>query len=194
MEPGQEPQKQDALPQTQTPQPLGPSPAVREVLYRAVALGLVIIIGIAVLVYAAVTISSAVIPGLVAGHPPLQPPVSPAETTALPTVALPPTTAPVEFLPPGMEVTVLVEPKSSAGVVTINFIGGAGRGQIKEIQARLTGSDGTMKTGSLDPHTISPQIVLQGTRGTDQLEVFALMYSGKIYKILDKNVPFVRRY
>ncbi len=193
MEPAPESPQPETKTAQKTPQPLGPSPAVREVLYRALALGFVIVAGFVILIVAAVSIGSGLLPALTAAPSPAPVP-APAPAAALsPTVSLPPTTAPVEFLPPGSEVTVSIEPKGMTGFVTINFVGGPGRAQIKEIQARLTGSDGTIVTGSMDPQTNSPQIILQGTRGTDQVEVFAQMYSGKMYKILDQKVFYPKR-
>lgn len=195
MEQEPKPEKPDALPKApQAPAPLGPSPDVREVLYRALALGFLIVIGVIVLIIAAVSIGSGLLAGLAGSSVPA-PAVVPAITTAVPaTLSLPPTTAPVEILPENLEVSVSVEPKSIGGMVTVNFAGGKGRAQAKEIEARLTRQDGTLVTGTMDPQLEFPQIILQGSKGTDQLEVFVRMYSGKVYKILDQKVLYPARY
>ncbi|OPY35943.1 MAG: hypothetical protein A4E35_02219 [Methanoregula sp. PtaU1.Bin051] len=190
MEPEQELTQQVSPPPPDTPQPLGPSPAVREVLYRAVALILVIVIGVVILIWAAVSFGALIVPALLPAAPlPSGPP--PALTGTVPaTIALPPTTAPVEFLPLGSEVSVTVGPKNSAGQVPVRFDGGPGRALVKTIDARLTRPDGTVVLGSMDPRVISPEMLLQGSRQTDHVEVFVTMYSGKVYKIFDKDVIY----
>ncbi len=189
-----EPEQEQSSPAIQNaPRPLGPSPAVREVLYRAVALGLVIVMGIVVLILAVVSLGAVMIPALGPGAPPSAAP-APAVTTVVPeTLSLPPTTAPVEFLPPGSEVSITVGPKNSAGDVLVRFDGGPGRALVKTIDARLTRPDGTVVTGSMDLQTVSPEFLLEGSRGTDRVEVFAKMYSGKVYKISDQSVPYYIR-
>lgn len=178
----------------QAPPPLGPSPDVREVLYRAVALGVVIFILIAVIIGAIVLIGTGAISQLPAGPVPAVTTVTATTATAVPTISLPSTTAPVEILPANLQVAVSVEPKTIAGMVTVNFLGGKGRAQVKEIQGRLTYPDGTVVTGSINAQTEFPQLILQGSKATDQLEVFALMTSGKTYKILDQKVIYPTRY
>jgi len=178
----------------QAPRPLGPSPEVRVVLYRAFTLGLVIVLGVLILIIAIVNIGSGLLTALAAGTPPAAAPSVPVAIPAVsPEVSLPPTTEPVELLPANLAVAVSVESKNSAGAVTVNFLGGAGRAQVKEIQARLSRSDGTVVTGTMDLTAEFPQTVLQGTKETDRIEVFARMLSGKTYKILDQNVPYPRR-
>jgi len=170
-----------------SPPPLGPGPEVREVLYRAFALGFVIILGCILVIVTAVSLGFGMFtaPAVNPVPAPATVPVTTAVTVA--TTSLPPTTSAVEMLPSNMQVSVSVD-KNSAGTVTVSFLGGGGRALVKEIEARLTRSDGTVVTGTMDPQLDSPQIVLNGTRGTDQIEVFARMYSGKLYKITDQTV------
>ena len=178
----------------QAPPPLGPSPEVKEVLYRAVALGVLIIIMIAVIISAVAILVTGGIPQLPASPAPVITTVTSTTAMVAPTISLPPTTAPVEFLPANLQVAVSVEPKTIGGMVTVNFLGGKGRAQVKEIQGRLTYPDGTVVTGSADAQMEFPQLLLQGSRDTDRLEVFALMTSGRTYKILDQNVIYPMRY
>jgi hypothetical protein len=167
---------------------------VREVLYRAVALGAVIVIGIVIIIAGAVILVTGQYPQLSAGAPAASTTVPTAIATVTATLSLPPTTAPVEFIPSNLQVSASIEPKSIGGLVTINYLGGRGRAQVREMQARLTQPDGTVVTGSVDAQTEFPQIVLQGSKGTDQVEVFVLMTSGKTYKILDQKVIYPSRY
>jgi hypothetical protein len=170
------------------PQRPGPSPAVREVLYRAVALGLVMMIGIVAVLFAAFYLGSGLLPASTAGSVPAPAPL-PTGTAAVPiTVSLLLPTSSVEFLPKGSEVFVTIEPKSPGGVVAVRFDGGPGKSLVREVEVRLTGYDGSVSTGSLNPQLLSPQIFLQGTRGTDRIEVFVTFNSGKVYKIIDKQV------
>jgi hypothetical protein len=171
-----------------SPPPLGPSPEVREVLYRAFALGLVIILGLIVVIAAVFSIGSGMFAAPAGNTLPVPTTTVPVTTiVSATTTIMPPTTSAVDMIPENMYVGVSVE-KSSAGAVTVNFLGGEGRALVKEIQAQLTRSDSTIVTGTMDPQADSPQIILAGTKGTDHIEVFARMYSGKLYKIADQKV------
>jgi hypothetical protein len=59
---------------------------------------------------------------------------------------------------------------------------------VKEIEVRLTRPDGVVVTGSMQTQTESPQVTLQGTKGTDRIEVIVHLLSGKAYKIIDEPV------
>lgn len=170
----------------QTPPPLGPSPEVRQVLYRALAVGAIMILG-GIFILAAV---AGLISGLTAAPAQTGIPVettTPLTTVATVTVSTAITTQPIPTLPPHMRVVVSVE-KNSAGNVIVYFNGGEGRSLVKQIEARLTRSDGTVVTGTMDPLAESPQVTLAGTKTTEHVAVYALMYSGKRYLILEQSV------
>lgn len=170
----------------QTPPQLGPSPEVRQVLYRAFAVGAIMVLGIVVILAAAAMLLSGLTAAPVPGAVPAATtePVTTVAATAVSTVT---TTQPVPTLPPHMNVVVSVD-KNSAGNVLVSFNGGEGRSLIKQIEARLTRSDGTVVTGTIDPFAESPQVILAGTKSTEQVSVYALMYSGKRYLILEQQV------
>ena len=176
-------------PPASPPQPLGPSPEVREVLYRAFAVGVIMILACALVLIGIFSLGSGLLSipsagaAIVTTTEPTHAPSLAATTTPLPV------TSSIEYLPAKMYVGVSVE-KNSAGKVTVNFLGGEGRSFVKEIQARLTRSDGTVVTGTMDPQADFPQIVLDGTKATDHIEVFARMYSGKLYKITEQDVAY----
>ena len=171
-----------------SPPPLGPSPEVREVLYRAFALGVVIILGLIIVIAGVFSIGSGMFAAPAGDAVPVPPTTLPVTTiVSATTTIMPLTTSAIDTIPDNMYVGVSVE-KSSAGAVTVNFLGGEGRALVKEIQAQLTRSDGTVVTGTMDPQADSPQIILPGTKGTDHIEVFARMFSGKLYKIADQQV------
>jgi len=175
----------------QMPPQLGPSPEVRQVLYRAFAVGAIMIVGcIAIVAVAAMLLSAIAVPPA----PSIVPvgTTAPVTATATPAASTVATTQAVPTLPANMKIVVTVD-KTSAGNVIVYFNGGEGRSLIKQIEARLTRHDGTVVTGTMDPMTESPQITLAGTKGTDYLEVYALMYSGKRYLVLEQQVaPPVR--
>jgi hypothetical protein len=109
--------------------------------------------------------------------------------------SIPGTTAPVqagtiEPLPRNLEVSVSIQPKDSAGHVTVQFDGGRGRAFVKGIDARLTRPDGTVATGSMDMQAEFPEVTLQGSKGTDRVEVFVRFLSGKTYKVRDDQVAY----
>lgn len=200
MEPEQEIQK---TPATAEPQPLGPSPEVREVLYRAVALGLVIIAGIVILALAVAGLAGiSPGPGVIA-HPGTIPVATPtpvtqgspaATTTAMVTASPRPTIVTPETIPAGSALAVTIEPKTSGGSVLIRFDGGPGKGLVKVIGVQLTTPEGTVVTGTLDPQTTTPELTLQGSRGTDRVVVTATFYSGKVYTVADEESPYYQRF
>jgi hypothetical protein len=108
-----------------------------------------------------------------------------------------PATAPsgaIEPLPRDLEVFVSIQPKDSAGYVTVQFDGGRGKASVKGIDARLTRPDGTVATGSMDMQAEFPEVTLQGSKGTDRVEVFVRFLSGKTYKVYDDQVLYRRQF
>jgi hypothetical protein len=111
----------------------------------------------------------------------------------------PGTTAPVpsgtiEPLPRDLEVFVSIQPKDSAGHVTVQFAGGRGRAFVKVIEVRLTRPDGTAATGSMNMQADFPEVTLQGSNGTDRIEVFVRFLSGKTYKVTDDQISYRYRF
>jgi hypothetical protein len=189
--------------QIQPPQPPQPSsgpqripsshgdPGVRWVLVRAAALGLLIVIGIVAIVW---LVS---IPLLSIGQPPVSggpvptvtvPPGQPVATSSSAITALPSPT--IDQLPKNSEVLVSVVPKDLAGRVTVRLDGGPGRSMVKEIVVKLTQPDGTVDTRSMELEAEFPEVTVNGSRETDHLEVFVMLRSGKIYKVIDEQVPY----
>jgi hypothetical protein len=189
--------------QIQPPQPPQPSsgpqstpslrgdPGVRWVLVRAAALGLLIVIGVVAIVW-------------LVSIPLLSVWQSPVREGPVPTVTVPPgqplTTSPsatttltsptVDQLPKNSEVLVSVGPKDLAGRVTVRLDGGPGRSMVKEIVVNLTQPDGTVDTRPMELEAEFPEVTVNGSRGTDHLEAFVMLRSGKIYKVIDEQVPY----
>jgi hypothetical protein len=100
---------------------------------------------------------------------------------------------PVDIMPSDQAVEVQVNPKdTSYATVTSIFAGGKGQNMVRDIQVKLTRSDGGVLTGSLKPEKLS-EVTLQGTRETDRIEVRVSMLDGRTYKIVDQAVPFKNR-
>jgi len=188
-------QSSESPPVQQTPPdpPRGRN-GVRMVLVRAIALFLLIVLVIVGLVWVVtIPVFSAGQGSGGTGSAPQVTPTPPADSLILGTTAPVPagTTDP---LPRDLEVFVSIQPKDSAGHVTVQFDGGRGRASVKAIDARLTRPDGAVATGSMNMQAEFPEVTLQGSKGTDRIEVFVLFLSGKTYKVYDDQVPYRRQF
>jgi len=160
------------------------------VLVRAIALCLLIVLVFIGLVWlVTIPVFSAGQGFVGTGLAPQMTPTPPADSI------IPGTTAPVpagtsELLPRDLEVFVSIQPKDSAGHVTVQFDGGRGRAFVKGIDARITQPDGTVASGSMNMQADFPEVTLQGSKGTDHVEVFVRFLSGKTYKVSDDQVPY----
>jgi len=103
------------------------------------------------------------------------------------------TTGPVVTLPVATAVDVLVMQKDSVySTVDVVFGGGNGQVLVSSCDVVFTRSDGTSETRKLKPEK-GETITFQGTKGTDRVEVSVTMKDGKIYRIVDQQVPYRTR-
>ena len=184
-------QPPESPPVQQTPPdpPRGRS-GVRMVLVRAIALFLLIVLGIIGLVWlVTIPVFSAGQAYGGTGSAPQVTPTPPADSLILGTTA-PVPAGTIEPLPHDLEVFVSIQPKDSAGHVTVQFDGGRGRALVKAIDARLTRPDGAVATGSMNMQAEFPEVTIQGSKGTDRIEVFVRYLSGKTYKVYDDQVLY----
>ena len=197
MDPAQPESRQP--PESPSVQQMPPGPprgrsGVRIVLVRAIALFLLIVLGIIGLVWlVTIPVFSAGQAYGGSGPAPQMTPTPPADSFILGTTAPVPAGS-FEPLPRDLEVFVSIQPKDSAGYVTVQFEGGRGRALVKAVDARLTRPDGTVATGSMDMQAEFPEVTLQGSKGTDRVEVFVRFLSGKTYKVYDDQVLFRRQF
>lgn len=70
--------------------------------------------------------------------------------------------------------------------VSVRYDGGKGQRAVREVTARLTRSDGGVRTGSFRPLVIGEGVILEGTQYTDRLEVTIIYNSGETYTVIDK--------
>jgi hypothetical protein len=136
---------------------------------------------------------------------PTQAEIKPPETTVptLPTVTstsssistVVSTPVAVETLPAGQNVNIHVEKQRPDATIHLLYNGGEGEMFVQNIMMRVTRSDGQVEEQYLNDKTRKPrrgdELVIAGTRGTDQVVVF-LTSSGKTYRIFDK--PLVLPY
>jgi hypothetical protein len=100
------------------------------------------------------------------------------------------TTQPTQTLAPDTELFVDVSKDNSNAMVTIQFNGGPGMGLVEDNQVILTRSDGTVTEGKLNFNQRLSEVRLQGTRGTDRVQVIITLYSGSVKTIVDTLLPY----
>jgi len=104
-----------------------------------------------------------------------------------------PTPGPVQSLPPGKDVTIQINEKdTSFATITVIFSGGEGQIAVSDILVQVTHPDGKVLTGHL-PAEKGAELVFEGTRDTDRIEVYVTLNTGITYKIIDRLLPFRTR-
>jgi hypothetical protein len=186
---------------SQTPEPEPVAEPVLPGLDRKKALigaGLAVLVVVALfLVLPAINISLMLPPGLPGGATGTAPNITRPNVTGMDyrgmdapvnTVVL--TAGPTDALPEGTQLFVQADKDSLNAEVSVQFTGGPGQGLVKENRVILTRSDGTVTEGKLDFDQRLSEVTLQGTRGTDRLQVIITMYSNTTYTIVDKLMPY----
>lgn len=121
-------------------------------------------------------------------------------TTSQPTVQ-PTTTTPAVIetpafkegpLPTQYEVIIEVDRNRVATnpLITTTFRGGKGINFISLMDVRVSRSDGQTIEKSLEKPQVNSVIEIQGTVGTDRVEVFVNLVNGERYRIYDQSLPF----
>ena len=111
-----------------------------------------------------------------------------SSNAAVNTVVL--TTEPTQTLAKDTELYVDASKDDSNAMVTVQFNGGPGIGLVKDNRVILTRSDGTVVEDKLDFNQRLSEVSLQGTRGTDRIQVIITLYSGSSKTIVDKSLPY----
>ena len=130
----------------------------------------------------------------------IKPPVTATVTTVPPATvttetALPVTPDAVETLPSEQFVDLALEKQRPDSSIHLLYNGGKGEIYVQKIFMKVTLSDGTvvekyMNDGYRQPRR-GDELVIEGTRGTDQVQVFVTS-AGKTYKVKDE--PLVLSY
>jgi hypothetical protein len=117
----------------------------------------------------------------------------PSTTTFHSTSTVVSTPQTVETLPYERSVNIQVGKQRPDASIHLIFIGGRGEDYVQNIMMRVTRSDGTVEEKYLSDGIRKPrsydELVMDGTRGTDQVEVF-LTSLGTTYKIFDKPLAY----
>jgi hypothetical protein len=100
------------------------------------------------------------------------------------------TVEPTQTLAKDTELYVDARKDDSNAMVTVQFNGGPGMGLEKDNRVILTRSDGTVTEGKLNFNQQLSEVTLQGTRGTDRVQVQVMLYSGETKTIVDKLLPY----
>ncbi|NTV00557.1 MAG: hypothetical protein HGA55_05485 [Methanoregulaceae archaeon] len=111
-------------------------------------------------------------------------------TTSPPSITPPVLTPePTQTLPSGQDVTLQVNQKDPIyDTITVVFAGGEGQIAVSNIIVKVTLSDGKTETKQLSP-VKGEEVTFQGTRGTDRVEAFVTLNTGKTYKTVDTLLP-----
>lgn len=129
--------------------------------------------------------------------PATMPPI-PATTPApqAPVTTVPPTPAdslvpePTQVMPKNQEVFFNVEKDQVNARITVLFQSGPGINLISAADVKVTHPDGSVVTGTLKPSQGNIELVLDGSKGVDRVEVIAKMYNGQSYRVRDELLPF----
>jgi len=115
-------------------------------------------------------------------------------TTVLPTIAGSSTQpGPTQTLPAATPVSFSVEKGGTYSTTIITtFDGGKGMSGVSKVDVRVTRPDGTVVTGVLKPMK-GETVELEGTNGTDRVEVIVTMNTGNVFKVIDQQMPYKTR-
>ena len=95
------------------------------------------------------------------------------------------TAEPTQTLAKDTELYVDASKDNSNAMVTVTFNGGPGMGLVRDNRVVLTRSDGTVADGRLNFNQRLSEVKLQGSRGTDRVQVIVTLYSGEEKTIVD---------
>ncbi|MDD1673505.1 MAG: hypothetical protein LUP99_03745 [Methanomicrobiales archaeon] len=91
---------------------------------------------------------------------------------------------PTQTMPADKSVTVDVVRDQIFPTITLTFRGGKGQFQVRDIDFRVTRSDGVIETKKLG-HNVGDTPTFDGTRGKDRVEVTVTLVTNEQYKIID---------
>jgi hypothetical protein len=118
--------------------------------------------------------------------------VTTATPTATPTASTKP--GPTVTMPPQWPISISVEKAGTySTTIMTSFDGGKGMASVLRLTSRVTRPDGTVTSKSIEKPKMGDVIEIEGTSGTDRLEVEVLATSGDTYKVIDQQVPYKSR-
>jgi hypothetical protein len=129
---------------------------------------------------------------------PVPTPVPTTVVTTVPITVPTPTAStkpgPTEEVPPQWPLSISVEKAGTYSMTIMTaFNGGKGAGSVLRLTSTVTTPEGIVTTKSIEKPKVGDVIEIEGTKGTDRLEVTVLMNSGTSYKIIDQQMPYKTR-
>lgn len=100
---------------------------------------------------------------------------------------------PTQVPPESYLIWLQAEREPITNMVTVIFNGGKGQRAVRDVQVRLTRSDGQVLTQVFKPLTVGEGAALQGTKYTDRLEVIVTYNNGNVYKVIDQVFAYKQR-
>lgn len=98
---------------------------------------------------------------------------------------------PTQTIPSGQKLYFQVQKSPITAKILVTFAGSAGHGSIKSADVKVTHSDGSVATGMIQPLKGITEIILDGSKGTDRVEIIALMSDGTMYRVYDNLVSMM---
>jgi hypothetical protein len=100
--------------------------------------------------------------------------------------------SPTDAVPEYNSVAIVVHEKDYLGYITVSFDGGMGQIHVRKIDVTLFRADGQVKKASIGTKK-GDEAVLEGTKQTDRVVVYATMDNGQTYKTNDVQSPYRTR-
>jgi hypothetical protein len=122
-------------------------------------------------------------------------PVTTIAGTISPTMTETPTASrdlipqPTQTIPSGQKLYFQIQKSPITTRIMVTFAGSAGHNSIKSADVTVSHPDGSVSTGILQPLKGISEIILDGSKGTDRVEIIALMSDGESYRVYDALVP-----
>lgn len=98
---------------------------------------------------------------------------------------------PTQTVPTGQKLYFHVQKSPITTRILVTFAGSAGHGSIKSADVKVTHPDGSVATGMILPLKGITEIILDGSKGTDRVEILALMSDGETYRVYDDLVSMM---
>ena len=83
-----------------------------------------------------------------------------------------------------------VQKDQVSGDITVIYQRGPGENILNFAEIKVTYPDGSVKTGRIKPSNGDTELVLEGSKATDRVEVIAYMHNGQSYRIKDELMAF----
>ena len=96
---------------------------------------------------------------------------------------------PTQTIPTDQKLYFRVQKSPITAKILVTFAGSAGHGSIKSADIKVTHPDGSVATGIILPLKGVTEIILDGSKETDRVEIIALMSDGETYRVYDELVP-----